>query len=79
MANGSILVMGGEDNNSGNEQPNLEVLPRIPGGDTTVYLDFLAQTYPFNLYPFLMVLPSGNLFTGRLHLNNLSYRHQLTE
>lgn len=63
MANGSILIMGGEDNNSGNEQPNLEVLPRIPGGDTTVYLDFLAQTYPFNLYPFLMVLPSGNLFT----------------
>ena len=71
MANGSILIMGGEDNNSGNEQPNLEVLPRIPGGDTTVYLDFLAQTYPFNLYPFLLVLPSGNLFTGMLHLNSL--------
>jgi hypothetical protein len=79
MANGSILIMGGEDNNSGNEQPNLEVLPRIPGGDTTVYLQFLADTYPFNLYPFLMVLPSGNLFTGKLHLNHLSCCHQLTE
>jgi hypothetical protein len=62
MANGSVLIMGGEDTNSGNEQPNLEILPRIPGGDTTVYLDFLAQTYPFNLYPFLFVLPSRNIF-----------------
>jgi hypothetical protein len=63
-----MLVMGGEDTNSGNEQPNLEVLPRIPGGDTTVYLDFLAQTYPFNLYPLLFVLPSGNLFVGQFVL-----------
>jgi hypothetical protein len=63
LSNGSILIMGGEDNNSGNEQPNLEILPRIPGGDTTVYLDFLQQTYPFNLYPLLFVLPSGNVFT----------------
>ena len=66
MSNGSMLVMGGEDTNSGNEQPNLEVLPRVPGGDTTVYLDFLASTYPFNLYPFLIVLPSTNLFVGQL-------------
>jgi hypothetical protein len=63
MSNGSILIVGGEDNNSGNQQPNLEILPRIPGGDTTVYLDFLQQTHPFNLYPFLFVLPSGNIFT----------------
>jgi hypothetical protein len=63
MSNGSVLIMGGEDTNSGNQQPNLEILPRIPGGDTTVFLDFLAQTHPFNLYPFLFVLPSRNVFT----------------
>jgi len=63
LANGSVLIMGGEDTNSGNEQPNLEVLPRAPGGDTTVYLQFLADTYPFNLYPFLVVLPSKNVLT----------------
>jgi hypothetical protein len=62
LSNGSIIVMGGTDTNSGNAQPNMEVLPRIPGGDTTVYLDFLAQTHPFNLYPFLFVLPSSNIF-----------------
>jgi hypothetical protein len=57
--------MGGDDNNSGNIQPNLEILPRIPGGDTTVYLQFLQDTQPFNLYPFLFVLPSGNVFTSQ--------------
>lgn len=61
MANGSILVMGGEEFNSGPEQANLELLPRTPGGDTTVYLDFLDRTHPNNLYPFLFVLPSQNI------------------
>lgn len=27
--------------------------------NTTVYLDFLARTAPFNLYPFICVVPSG--------------------
>jgi len=49
---------------SGDAQPNLEILPRIPGGDTTIFLDFLAQTHPWNLYPFLYVLSSGNVFIG---------------
>lgn len=57
MANGSILVVGGEQDNNGAEQPNLEILPRTGGG--TVNLDFLARTAPFNLYPYLMVMPSG--------------------
>jgi hypothetical protein len=64
MSNGSILVVGGSVTESGVGQTNLEILPRIPGGDTTVYLDFLAQTDPWNLYPFLFVLPSGNIFVG---------------
>jgi hypothetical protein len=68
MSNGSILVVGGDETESGNPQPNLEILPRIPGGDTTVYLDFLAQTWPFNLYPFLFVLPSGNIFISKFDL-----------
>jgi hypothetical protein len=63
MSNGSVLIMGGSNTNSGDAQPNLEILPRIPGGDTTIYLDFLAATHPFELYPFLMILPSGNVFT----------------
>lgn len=62
LSNGSMVVMGGENTNSGAEQPNMEILPRIPGGDTTIYLDFLQQTYPFNLYPLLFILPSSNLF-----------------
>lgn len=59
MANGSILVVGGEQDNNGAEQPNLEILPRTGGG--TVNLQFLADTAPFNLYPYIMVLPTGIL------------------
>jgi hypothetical protein len=57
MANGSILVVGGEIGQNADEQPNLEILPRTGGG--TVYLDFLQRTHPFNLYPFIIVVPSG--------------------
>ena len=68
MANGSILVVGGEVGQNAAEQPNLEILP--PTGvpttgtssgysNTTVYLDFLDRTAPFNLYPFICVVPSG--------------------
>jgi len=57
MANGSILVVGGEIGQNAAEQPNLEILPRTGGG--TVELDFLQTTYPFNLYPFIIVVPSG--------------------
>ena len=68
MANGSILVVGGEINNNGDENPTLEILPPTgppdasqPNGyaNTTVYLDFLDETWPFNLYPFVTVVPSG--------------------
>jgi hypothetical protein len=61
MANGSIIVVGGEVYNGGPAQANLEVVPRIPGGDTVVNLDWLARTHPNNLYPFLFVLPSTNI------------------
>ncbi|KAH7319166.1 hypothetical protein BKA65DRAFT_609130 [Rhexocercosporidium sp. MPI-PUGE-AT-0058] len=68
MANGSILVVGGEIGQNAAEQPNLEILPPTGVKDasttsgysnTTVYLDFLDRTAPFNLYPFIIVLKSG--------------------
>jgi hypothetical protein len=64
MTNGSILVVGGETGSNAPPQPNLELLPRIPGGDTVVNLDWLQRTDPYNLYPFLFVLPSRHIFVG---------------
>ncbi|KAI6024210.1 copper radical oxidase-like protein [Pisolithus marmoratus] len=64
MPNGSILVVGGETGSNGPPQPSLEVLPKPPGGDTVITLDYLQRTDPNNLYPFLMVLPSGRFFIG---------------
>ena len=68
MANGSILIVGGEIGSNDAEQPTLEILPAtgVPTtttesgySNTTVYLDFLDRTAPFNLYPFVCVVPSG--------------------
>ena len=61
MANGSILVVGGENGSNGPPVPSLEILPRTPGGDTVLTMDFLQRTDPNNLYPFLIVLPSGGI------------------
>lgn len=62
MANGSILVMGGEKGSNGAAVPTLEVLPS-PSGQSQ-YCDYLARTDPYNLYPFLAVLPSGKIFVA---------------
>lgn len=68
MANGSILIVGGEVGQNAAEQPTLEILPPtgVPDktttsgySNTTVYLDFLARTAPFNLYPFIAVMKTG--------------------
>ncbi|KAH8989428.1 copper radical oxidase [Lactarius akahatsu] len=64
LSNGSVLVMGGENGANGAPSPSLEILPRIPGGNTQVFLDWLNRTDPNNLYPFLHVLPSGLVFAG---------------
>ena len=66
LPNGSILVIGGENGSNGSPQPNLEILPKPAGGDTVVPLDWLARTDPFNLYPFVIVLPSTHLFIGKV-------------
>lgn len=65
MANGSILVMGGEVGSNGAPEPSLEILPTPVGGPTWMFLDYLNRTDPNNLYPFLIVLPSGRIFVGR--------------
>ncbi len=62
MANGSILVVGGEDGSNGIPVPSLEILPTPAGGDTVLEMDWLKRTDPNNLYPFLFVLPSGGIF-----------------
>ncbi|KAJ3775846.1 hypothetical protein FB446DRAFT_723514 [Lentinula raphanica] len=63
LSNGSILVMGGETGSNASPQPSLELLP-LPEGSGTVFLDFLNRTDPYNLYPFLTMLPSGRIFVG---------------
>ncbi|KAH9004837.1 copper radical oxidase [Lactarius deliciosus] len=64
LSNGSVLVMGGENGAGGAASSSVEILPRIPGGDTRVFLDWLDRTNPNNLYPFLHILPSGLIFVG---------------
>ncbi|KIK65233.1 hypothetical protein GYMLUDRAFT_39597 [Collybiopsis luxurians FD-317 M1] len=63
LSNGSILVMGGESGSNASPVPSLEIMP-LPTGAGTVFLDFLNRTDPYNLYPFLTMLPSGNIFTA---------------
>lgn len=64
MPNGSVLVVGGEAGSNGAPVPTLEILPTPAGGPTWLFMDWLSRTDPNNLYPFLHVLPSGNIFVG---------------
>ncbi|KAL8874385.1 MAG: hypothetical protein Q9174_000284 [Haloplaca sp. 1 TL-2023] len=61
MSNGSILVVGGEVGSNGDAQPNLELLPAV---GPVLDMEWLQRTDPYNLYPFLHVLPSGGIFVG---------------
>lgn len=58
------MVIGGETGSNAAPQPNMEILPKPAGGDTTVPLDWLARTDPNNLYPFVIILPSQNVFVA---------------
>ncbi|KAJ7479694.1 galactose oxidase [Mycena latifolia] len=62
LPNGTVMVIGGETGSNGPPEPNVEILPTPAGGDTVIFLDWLDRTDPNNLYPFVFVLPSGNLF-----------------
>lgn len=59
MANGSMLIVGGEDGSNGPAVPNMEILPKA---GPIKHAQYLQDTDPFNLYPFLVVLPSGGIF-----------------
>jgi hypothetical protein len=64
MVNGSILIMGGEAGSNGAPVPSLEILPTPPGVTAPLYCDYLERTDPYNLYPYLVVLPSGGIFVA---------------
>lgn len=61
MANGSILVVGGENGSNGPAVPTLEILPQV---GPVLTMEWLQRTDPYNLYPFLAVLPSGGIFVA---------------
>lgn len=62
MANGSVLVIGGEEGSNGKPVPTLEILPYT--GTKPLYMEWLERTDPNNLYPFTCVLPSGGIFVA---------------
>ncbi|KAK3329358.1 glyoxal oxidase-like protein [Apodospora peruviana] len=62
MANGSIMVIGGEEGSNAAAVPSIEVLPYT--GTAPLYMQWLADTNPNNLYPFVCVLPSGGIFVA---------------
>jgi len=61
MANGSILIVGGEDGSNGVPTPSLELLPRA---GPALYCEWLKESDPNNLYPYLTVLPSSGIFVA---------------
>ncbi|KAE8449789.1 hypothetical protein EG329_007564 [Mollisiaceae sp. DMI_Dod_QoI] len=63
IANGSILVMGGEEGSNGALVPSLEVLP-LPPGSGTLFCEYFNRTDLCNLYPYLAILPSGGIFVA---------------
>lgn len=63
MANGSVVIVGGQIGSNGPPEPTLEILPNPPGG-RYLYMDWLQRTDPYNLYPFMYVLPSGGIFVA---------------
>ncbi|KAI0968234.1 copper radical oxidase [Xylaria arbuscula] len=62
LSNGSILVMQGEDGSDGPIVPTLEILPRPAGVTNSTYIDYLENVEKINSYPFMAILPSGNIF-----------------
>ncbi len=62
MANGSVMVIGGEVGSNAAAVPSIEVLPFT--GQAPLYMDWLDRTNPNNLYPFTAVLPGGGIFVA---------------
>ncbi|QUC17769.1 uncharacterized protein UV8b_02010 [Ustilaginoidea virens] len=62
MANGSILVIGGEVGSNSAPVPTIEILPYT--GTKPLTMEWLQRTDPNNLYPYACVLPSGGIFVA---------------
>ncbi|KAH9051956.1 hypothetical protein EDB87DRAFT_1582020 [Lactarius vividus] len=58
LSNGSLRVVGGENNENGPPNPTLEILPRFPGGDT------LAQTTSIPSSTFFQAVSFSLTVTG---------------
>ena len=56
MANGTILVVGGQDGSNGPPVPTLELLPTQ---GPTLFMEWLRASDPWNLYPFMAVIRGG--------------------
>ncbi|KAI1735018.1 copper radical oxidase [Xylaria scruposa] len=67
LSNGSVLVMGGESGSDGPVVPSCEILPRPAGVTKSLYLDYIENVEKINSYPFLAVLPSGNIFFAQFN------------
>ncbi|CAG7848507.1 WSC domain-containing protein ARB_07867 {ECO:0000305} Flags: Precursor [Serendipita indica DSM 11827] len=64
LVNGSILIIGGEEGSDGRPIPTIEILPKPPGGPTWLFMQWLKDSDPYNLYPFSAVLPSGGILVA---------------
>lgn len=62
LTNGSIMIIGGEECSNCAATPSIEILPYT--GTAPLFMDWLNETNPNNLYPFLAILPSGGIFVG---------------
>lgn len=62
LSNGSIVVIGGENGSDGPIVPSCEILPRPSGVTKSTYLDYLKNAQTNSSYPFMAILPSGDIF-----------------
>ncbi len=60
MTNGSVTVVGDLIGANDAATPSIEILPYT--GTAPLYMNWHDRTHPNNLYPFLVVLPSGGIF-----------------
>ncbi|KAI8064493.1 glyoxal oxidase N-terminus-domain-containing protein [Gongronella butleri] len=65
LPDGSLFIIGGSTKGAAVNRdeinvPSYEFWPPRPEGE--IHMQFLNDTMPYNLYPFVFVLPDGNLF-----------------
>ncbi|KAI7870670.1 glyoxal oxidase N-terminus-domain-containing protein [Spinellus fusiger] len=70
LPEGDIIIVGGSTKGTAVNReeinvPSYEFWPPREGGE--IHLPFLVETMPFNLYPFVFVLPDGHLFMFANH------------